>query len=179
MMKIIEELNAKSFSSKASTAEHTIDESLSDSSSSKIWSWNVNGLRPILIGDEFDNFMRSAKPDVLCLNETKITDETLVKDELREIITKWFPIDLQFWNCGKANKDGKNKAYHGTAVFVSKNFKGGRPLFFETDIGKVGEHDKEGRTITCHFKDFILVCSYWPCSGRFTYNKEKEKCAWG
>ena len=35
----------------------------------------------------------------------------------------------------------------------------------ENDFGEPGKHDQEGRTITAHFKTFILVCTYVPNSG--------------
>ena len=33
------------------------------------------------------------------------------------------------------------------------------------DFGEPGVHDQEGRTVTAHFKTFILVCTYVPNSG--------------
>ena len=68
-------------------------------------------------------------------------------------------MDLQFWNCAD------QKGYSGTAILVSKDFNGGIPSRVEYDFGKEGVHDMEGRTITCHFKSFILVASYVPNSG--------------
>ena len=38
-------------------------------------------------------------------------------------------------------------------------------MHVEYDFGKKGVHDFEGRTITCHFKTFILVAAYVPNSG--------------
>ena len=119
----------------------------------------MNGIRATLKGDAFDKFMESAKPDILCLNETKIDEDAITSAKVKEKISKWFPMDLQFWNCAK------KKGYSGTAVFISKDFKGGIPSSVEYDFGKEGVHDLEGRTITCHFKTFILVATYVPNSG--------------
>ena len=33
------------------------------------------------------------------------------------------------------------------------------------DFGEAGAHDQEGRTVTAHFKTFVLVCTYVPNSG--------------
>ena len=64
--------------------------------------------------------MDSAKPDILCLNEIKITEDMLIKDEIKEIMTRWFPKDLQFWNCCKGKmKNGLGMTYHGVAIFVN------------------------------------------------------------
>ena len=65
----------------------------------KIITWNVNGIRATLRGGDFERFMDRAKPDILCLNETKIDEMMLIKEKVKEKISKWFPLDLQFWNC--------------------------------------------------------------------------------
>ena len=41
------------------------------SSKLKIYSWNVNGIKSTLKKNDFQNFMKDANPDILCLNETK------------------------------------------------------------------------------------------------------------
>ena len=96
-MKMKEVQSTITVSSSASTADQTYtlytDESIAGSNP-KIWSWNVDGLRPLLISDSLETFMASAKPDILCLNEIKITEDILMKDELREIMSKWYPMDL-------------------------------------------------------------------------------------
>ena len=119
----------------------------------------MNGIRATINNGGFERFMESAKPDILCLNETKIDEEALAKAKVKEQIAKWFPESLQFWNCAL------KKGYAGTAVFIRKDFKGGIPSRVEYDFGKEGVHDMEGRTITCHFKSFILVATYVPNSG--------------
>lgn len=74
---------------------------------------------------------------------------------------KWFPKDLQWWNCSKPPKLG----YSGTAILIAKDFEAGRPDKVELDFGPEGVHDQEGRTITLHYKNFIFVASYVPNSG--------------
>ena len=91
----------------------------------KIWMWNVNGIRSTLNNQSFGRFMDQAKPDILCLNETKIDDEALTKERVKEQIAKWFPMNLQFWNCAKPPKKG----YSGVAIFIRKDFKGGIRLW--------------------------------------------------
>ena len=48
---------------------------------------------------------------------------------------------------------------------IPSEIQGGIPEKVEFDFGKEGVHDKEGRTITCHFKSFIFVTTYVPNSG--------------
>ena len=126
----------------------------------KIWCWNVNGVRSVLKGGSLVKFLNEVKPDILCLNETKIDGEALVKEGVKGKLSEWFPPSLQFWNCCKVKK-----GYSGTAILVSKDFVGGVPTKVEYDFGAEGLHDQEGRTVTCYFKDFILVASYVPNSG--------------
>ena len=40
----------------------------------KLISWNVNGLRAVL-KKGFEGFLATEQPDVLCLQETKISDD--------------------------------------------------------------------------------------------------------
>ena len=69
--------------------------------------------------------MDMAKPELLCLNETRLDEDGLSgKDDIRMELRKHFPLDLQWWNCSKPPKLG----YSGTAVLISKDFTGGRPL---------------------------------------------------
>jgi len=52
----------------------------------------------------------------------------------------------------------EKKGYSGTAVFSRVPAKS-----YTFGIG-VGDHDREGRVITCEFEDFYLVCCYTPNS---------------
>ena len=56
--------------------------------------WNINGIRSTLNNSTFENFMEKAKPDVLCLNETKVDEEALEKEEIKKYVSRWFPLNL-------------------------------------------------------------------------------------
>ena len=60
----------------------------------KIWCWNCDGVRSVMRNGKFDAFMESAKPTILCLNETKVDDESMAKYGVKEELEKWFPYDL-------------------------------------------------------------------------------------
>ena len=77
----------------ASNAAET-DEPVCANRNHKIWCWNVNGIRSTLNNGTFERFMSQAKPDILCLNETKIDEVALSKWKVKETIAKWFPVDL-------------------------------------------------------------------------------------
>ena len=49
----------------------------------KIWSWNVNGLRAA-INKGFINEVIKANPDVICLQEIKISKEIELQAHLRK-----------------------------------------------------------------------------------------------
>lgn len=110
----------------------------------KMISWNVNGLRAVLKKGFLDFFMEE-KPDILCIQETKMQPGQAVVDvEGYE----------EYWN--SADKKG----YSGTAVFSRT-----KPLGVTYDLIQE-EHRSEGRVITLEYDDFFLVNVYTPNSQR-------------
>lgn len=95
--------------------------------------------------------MIDAKPDVLCLNETKTDPEKINKTGAHNQLPGGYE---QYWNCCKVKK-----GYSGTAVFTRV-----KPIKMTYDMG-VKKHDGEGRVITVEFKQFILVTVYVPNAG--------------
>lgn len=106
----------------------------------KLISWNVNGLRAC-VGKGFTDFVASADPDVLCLQETKLQAGQIDLD---------LPGYHLFWNYAE------KKGYSGTAVFTKTE-----PLSVTYGIG-IDAHDHEGRVITAEYEEFYLVCCYTP-----------------
>lgn len=121
----------------------------------KIYSWNVNGIRAVLRKGEFEKFIKTYNPDILCLQETKAEQGQAEID---------LPDYHEFWNSSRTKK-----GYSGTAIF-SKT----KPLSVVNDIPekfiKIGglEHDKyghsndEGRVIVAEFDDYYIVTAYTP-----------------
>jgi exodeoxyribonuclease-3 len=120
----------------------------------KIYSWNVNGIRAVLKKDVFLPFIEKEKPDILCLQETKAKQEQ-VELEL--------PGYTQFWY--SAEKPG----YSGTAIFTKL-----KPLQvvngFPKDIierynvtgDTYGDPNLEGRVIAAEFEPYWVVTVYTP-----------------
>jgi exodeoxyribonuclease III len=123
------------------------------SSTIKILSWNINGIRAVLKKKDLQKLIAKEDPTILCLNETKIDSEKLEQEGIKHLFPKHY---LQYWNCVKPPKKG----YAGTAIFSKV-----RPLSVQYDIG-VQQHDLEGRTITLQFKSFYLVACYVPNAGQ-------------
>ena len=88
----------------------------------RIFSWNVNGLRSIM-SKNFEGFLEEYSPDVLCLQETRMSPEALEK--LGE---------LPFKNALFSHSD--KKGYSGTAIFTKKE-----PINVTYGMG-IEEHDK-------------------------------------
>lgn len=111
----------------------------------KILSWNVNGLRAASRHGLAD-FLRTAQPDILALQEIKISDEARLKEKFD------FANYEEYWH--PAERPG----YSGTAV-LSKT----KPLSVKNGLG-LAEFDKEGRVQTVEYPKFYLVNAYFPNS---------------
>lgn len=77
----------------------------------KIMSWNVNGLRALATKQKsvLLALIDKHKPDILCLQETKIQDNAI--DEFDGLLDGY----ESYWNCSTVKK-----GYSGTAVFLKK-----------------------------------------------------------
>lgn len=126
----------------------------------KLVSFNVNGIRAIMKKD-FAVDMLNLKPDVLCLQETKATEE-----QVKEVLSDFAGYHIY------ANEADK-KGYSGTAVLTKV-----KPLSVSYDIDH-DSHDKEGRVIALEFEEFILVNVYVPNSGsdlkRLSYRQSWDR----
>jgi exodeoxyribonuclease-3 len=109
----------------------------------KLLSWNVNGLRAVF-KKGFAPWVAKARPDILCLQETKARPEQVVK-ELENIPG----YDIHF---ASAQKPG----YSGVALFSKE-----KPLSVKQTFG-VARFDDEGRILQADYGKFILFNIYFP-----------------
>ena len=105
----------------------------------KFISWNVNGFRACLTKG-FGDFFSQADADIFCIQETKMQPDQA--DFAPEGYHVYFNSAIK-------------KGYSGTAVFTKKE-----PL--SVAYGLNGEHNDEGRVITCEYEAFYFVCCYVP-----------------
>ena len=68
----------------------------------KLFSWNVNGIRSVINKGEFQKFLKNYQPDIICLQETKAN---------REQVEIEIPGYREYWN------SAEKKGYSGTAIF--------------------------------------------------------------
>ncbi|MFH0974878.1 MAG: exodeoxyribonuclease III [Spirochaetota bacterium] len=109
----------------------------------KIISWNVNGIRAVYKkGCLMPLF--NENPDILCLQETKASEELLVK-ELRNIegYSSYF-------------SSAEKKGYSGVCIYSKE-----KPKKIEHGFG-IKEFDCEGRILIAYYTDFVLFNIYYP-----------------
>jgi len=109
----------------------------------KIISYNVNGLRAA-IGKNFDSWIATERPDILCVQETKIQPEQ-INGHVFESLGYY-----QFWH------SAVKKGYSGTGILTK--FKPDKVI-----LGLGNEkYDSEGRVIRMDFADITIVNVYIP-----------------
>lgn len=121
--------------------------------------FNVNSLRAILKKEGFIDTLKGLDADVICLEETKLSDDK-------------FPFDLDGYSVYHTISKVK-KGYSGVAVLTRKN-----PI--SVHYGLIdGAYDDEGRAVTLEFEDYYFVGLYVPNSGqelkRLRYRMEFQK----
>jgi exodeoxyribonuclease-3 len=119
----------------------------------RIYSWNVNGIRAVLKKGDFERFMESHKPDILCLQETKAHQDQVEVD---------LPEYDEYW-CS-----AEKKGYSGTAIFTKvapENVILGIPEHIAEKyplVDTYGDTTKEGRVTTLEFEHFYVSTVYTP-----------------
>jgi len=113
----------------------------------RLYSWNVNGIRAAQ-KKGLVNWIKTAEPDVLCLQETKARPEQL-DDEL---------LKLGGYHAYWASAE--KKGYSGVALYSREE-----PRSVQIGLG-IDEFDVEGRTIIADYSDFVLMNAYFPNGSR-------------
>lgn len=124
----------------------------------KIITYNVNGIRAA-IRKGFIDWLSSAKPDVLCLQEIKATPEQLDTQPLKDLGYQlfWFP--------------AQKKGYSGVAIFSKI-----KPDHVEYGMGQE-LYDNEGRTLRIDIGDLSVMSVYMP-SGSSGDVRQAFKMQW-
>ncbi|MFZ4632171.1 MAG: exodeoxyribonuclease III [Patescibacteria group bacterium] len=129
----------------------------------KLISWNVNGIRAVA-KKGLAAFLLNERPDILCIQEVKISDLARAKTEFD------FPGYSEFFH------SAKRPGYSGTAVLIKEGFKDF--ISVKNGISKT-KFDDEGRVQTVELKKYYLVNIYFPNSrselSRLDYKLEFNK----
>ncbi|HAZ14923.1 MAG: exodeoxyribonuclease III [Bdellovibrionales bacterium GWA2_49_15] len=128
--------------------------------STKIWTWNVNGIRaayPKGLGAVLAHENKAA-PDILCLQEVKATFAEYPKPLLEQ---KDYVI---------LHADSSSKGQSGVAMLYRSNLK---PKWHHLGMD-IKKFDQEGRTIITCFENFILMNTYIP-NGRRDHSRVEFK----
>jgi len=115
-------------------------------------SFNVNGIRAAE-KKGFLSWLYKEKPDILCIQETKVHNPEILNDEL--LAPKGYN---SFWNCA-----AEKKGYSGVVIYSKE-----KPLEVKTNFGK-NILSKEGRMILAEYNKFYLINVYFPNGGMNTY----------
>lgn len=116
--------------------------------STRIISWNVNGLRALERSGHFGDVFEH-DPDILCLQETKAE-----ADQLSENVRNVSGYHAHF------SSSQIRKGYSGTGTFSKQ-----QPKTVKLGIG-TPRFDEEGRIVRTDFNDFILFNVYFPNGGQ-------------
>ena len=109
----------------------------------RIYSWNVNGIRAVY-KKGFLDWVHKEKPDILCLQETKIQEDQLT-DEIKNVNGYYSYFSF-----------AERKGYSGVAVYTKE-----KPISVKHGIG-IEEYDIEGRILILEYPDFVLLNIYFP-----------------
>ena len=109
----------------------------------KLLCWNVNGVRAA-VKKGFFPWLKKESPDILCLQETKVSLENLTKDLLEP------PGYQTYWNFPE------RKGYDGVATFAKE-----KPIRTQNGLG-VPDLDTAGRIIISEYPEFTLCNVYFP-----------------
>lgn len=109
-----------------------------------LYSWNVNGIRATW-KKGFTDWLHSAKPTVVGLQETKIQDEQ-IPPEMRDVDSY-----NSYWSHAQTKK-----GYSGVAIYSQHT-----PDAVSEGMG-VPEFDTEGRVIRADYADFTFFTIYFP-----------------
>jgi len=112
----------------------------------KLISWNVNGIRAVRKKGLLD-FIKNEKPDILCLQEIKISESARLGTDLD------LPGYSDYWY------SAKRPGYSGTAIFVKEGF---RRLEKVTNGFGQDIFDDEGRVQIAKTDHFFLLNVYFP-----------------
>jgi exodeoxyribonuclease-3 len=122
----------------------------------KVATWNVNSIRARQ--QHVIDWLDAARPDVLCLQELKVTDKEFPFDELRD--------------CGYEAAVLGQKTYNGVAIVSRLPFGN-----VQEGLGD-DEDDPQARLISADIEGVTILSAYFPNGGEVGSDKYDYKLRW-
>ncbi len=146
-------------------------------------------------GKGLPEYIDSESPDVIAIQETKVNPGDESKWTSARAHTARTAHSNMQWHAAHAWRDfsltftekflqynchfyccSSSKGYSGVAVFIRKD-SALQPLNIATGLGDA-TFDSEGRLMTVHFADFVLVNTYVPNSGLVKFDRLEFRKQW-
>ena len=132
-------------------------------------SWNIDSLNAALTSKSTRSILTrrvlqkiiQIHPDILALQETKMTADPNKVKKLLQLVTEYFP-DYQV--VYRASQPPARKGYAGTMILYLQTLP--QPQSSYPHINAPETMDDEGRIITLEFPDFFVSTVYTPNSGQ-------------
>lgn len=121
----------------------------------KLATWNVNSLKVRL--PQVLDWLTSTQPDIVCLQETKLTDEAFPKEE----------IEAAGWQVAFSGQ----KTYNGVAILS-------RSAMADVQAGIPGFDDEQKRVLSATVGGTRVVCVYVPNGQSLDSDKYQYKLRW-
>ncbi len=121
----------------------------------RIATWNVNGLRARL--DFVLHFLRERQPDVVAMQELKLTEEQFPRDELAEL--------------GYSATVHGQKAWNGVALLTKEEA-------VPVRAGLPGQEEMGARLVTAEVGDLSITSVYVPNGKKLDHEDYPRKLAW-
>jgi len=127
-----------------SAPDHLSPQHLAVSTSTlRLYSWNVNGIRATIKKGLWD-WMMTESPDILGLQETKISSDQLTLDMTQRLGYQ------SYWS------HAEKKGYSGVAIYTKIP-----PINVTEGLG-IERFDREGRVLVAEYDRFYLYVVYFP-----------------
>lgn len=145
----------------------------------RLFSWNVNGLRAVYGRGDLLRFIESYDPDVLCMQEIKISEKDIEKSGIAE----------DFDSYKQIYSTAKKAGYAGTAIWIKKKYSKKLDKVFHgiTEVvakknelfsDAYGDITSEGRITGIELPELYLVTAYSPHSKRDLSRVEFKEKNW-
>lgn len=131
---------------------------MNEANSISLFSWNINGLRAVLKKGALEDFVITKQPDVVLLQETKISEQQIIECGVRESFAEY----EQFYT------SAKKPGYAGTGIWIKKSVSNAKKVEIDFDddglVDDYGDLLAEGRITAIELAEFYVVSVYVPNS---------------